>query len=108
MVKAAKVTPAANGHSLTIPGLIEAFDDAERPLGARNKYPTDALIVELLKTAETGRAKRVRVADQAGLLRRLHMHFRHAIRNKEYAFRFKTLDPQTMLMWAEKIKETSK
>lgn len=91
-----------------IPGLVEEWEDVERPANTRNKYPTDTLIVDLLKTVETGRAKRIKTADQAGLLRKLHMHFRHMLRQKDCVLHFKKLDEQTMFMWAEKVKETTK
>ena len=94
--------------TFTVPGLIEEFEEVDRPASTRQKYQTDDHIKALVEAAEKGRAFRLKVADQEGLLRKIHMHLRHAMRAKGFQFRFRTLGDQTMLVWGEKIKETMK
>ena len=42
--------------NLIIPGLIEEFEEVDRPASARQKYQTDSHIKALVEGAEKGRA----------------------------------------------------
>ena len=89
-----------------LPEWVLEWEDAERPSRGRQKYETDTMVEELIKTVETGKAKTLAV-DEA-MLRKIHMHFRNAVRRKDLEFHFKTIAPGKMLLWAEKLKETTK
>jgi hypothetical protein len=89
-----------------IPGIIEEFEVVDRPpwVSKRNKYHIDEHIKRLLQAVEEGKVVRVRANESVG--KKLFLAFRNTLRSHDYIYRYRSLDDNAVLMWADKVKKT--
>jgi len=90
------------GVTAISPPIIENVE-VERPLQSRGHWQVDDDVKLIMETAESGKARRI-VMSEADLLRKIHMHIRHAGRVKGYKLRYKKLDDRTLITWMERLK----
>ena len=91
--------------------IILEDEEMDRPVSSRGKWDTDPgvdqSIRNILATADTGKARRLKISE-AELLHRLNMFYRNALKKEGLVFAYRKLDDHTISAWVRRAKEAGK
>jgi hypothetical protein len=81
--------------------------EVERPVSTRAKWNIDQNVLNVIATAETGKARRLHMSE-ATFLHNIHMAMRNALKGRELNLHYKKIDEKTLVAWAERAKTVSR
>lgn len=85
---------------------IIADDEVDRPVSTRGRWQLDETIHNVIRTAETGKARRIRMTV-GEFVHRVHMHLRHAVKKEDLKFHYKQIDEHELVVWATKAEQAN-